>query len=121
MNCGPCTFPVAPPQTVSNRPASVYKRYADEMPRDRSGTMTYLLNPKASMREHHSANSRRGKHNYNRNGHHSDKEGNRNAHSKSRAAGAAKVITRMENQCSSLTNWELLLVKVQLREALWLT
>ncbi|KAK8693600.1 hypothetical protein V6N13_071177 [Hibiscus sabdariffa] len=85
MNYGPCAFPVAP-QSISNGPASAYQLYADEMPRYRSGTGTYLPNPKASMIERQSANSRRGKHNYNRNGYHGDREGNWNVNSKSRAA-----------------------------------
>ncbi|KAK8702453.1 hypothetical protein V6N13_020808 [Hibiscus sabdariffa] len=86
MNYGPCAFPVAP-QSISNRPASVYQQYADEMPRYRSGTGTYLPNPKSSMIERQSANSRRGKHNSDRNGYHGDSEGNWNVNSKSRAAG----------------------------------
>ncbi|XWS76888.1 hypothetical protein CRYUN_Cryun01aG0216600 [Craigia yunnanensis] len=87
MNYGPRIFPVTPLQSVSNRPASRYQRYVDEMPRYRSGTGTYLPNPKVSMRERHTANTRRGKYNYDRNDHHGDREGNWNVNSKSRAAG----------------------------------
>lgn len=45
MSYGPRLVPVAPLQTLSNRPTSVYQRYVDEMPRYRSGTGTYLPNP----------------------------------------------------------------------------
>ncbi|TYH56790.1 hypothetical protein ES332_D08G045500v1 [Gossypium tomentosum] len=86
MNYGPHVLPVAPLQSVSNRPAT-FQRYVDEMPRYHSGTGTYLPNPKVSMRERSSANTRRGKYNPDRNDHHGDKEGNLNANTKSRAAG----------------------------------
>ncbi|MBA0753357.1 hypothetical protein Gogos_022293 [Gossypium gossypioides] len=90
MNYGPRIFPVAPLQSVSSRPASLYQRYVDEMPRYRSGTGTYLPNPKASVRERHSANSRREKHNYDRNGQQGDREGNWSGNSKYRAAGCSQ-------------------------------
>lgn len=45
MSYGPRLVPVAPLQSLSNRPTSVYQRYIDEMPRYRSGTGTYLPNP----------------------------------------------------------------------------
>ncbi|KAB1205914.1 hypothetical protein CJ030_MR7G027901 [Morella rubra] len=45
MSYGPRIVPVAPLQSVSNRPAAVYQCYVDEMPRYRSGTGTYLPNP----------------------------------------------------------------------------
>ncbi|XVF33186.1 hypothetical protein REPUB_Repub17cG0146800 [Reevesia pubescens] len=45
MNYGPRIVPVTPLQSVSNRPASVYQQYVDEMPRYRGGTGTYLPNP----------------------------------------------------------------------------
>ncbi|KAK8570387.1 hypothetical protein V6N13_003070 [Hibiscus sabdariffa] len=87
INYGPRVVPVTPLQSVSNRPANVYQRYVDEMPKYRSGTGTYLPNPKVSMRERHSANPRRGKYNYDRNDHHGDRDGNWNLNSKSRSAG----------------------------------
>ncbi|XP_015888728.2 uncharacterized protein LOC107423652 isoform X1 [Ziziphus jujuba] len=90
MSYGPRLVPVAPLQSLSNRPTSVYQRYVDEMPRYRSGTGTYLPNPKVSVRERHdrhSTSSRRGSYNYDRNDHHSDREGNWNASSKLRASG----------------------------------
>lgn len=45
MSYGPRFVPVAPLQSVSNRPAAVFPRYGDEIPRYRSGTGTYLPNP----------------------------------------------------------------------------
>ncbi|XVE73726.1 hypothetical protein DITRI_Ditri11bG0141700 [Diplodiscus trichospermus] len=101
VNYGPRIVPVTPLQSVSNRPAGAYQQYVDEMPRYRSGTGTYLPNPKVSMRERHSANTRRGKYNYDRNDHHGDREGNWNATSKSRAAG--RNHSRNQNDKSRLT------------------
>ncbi|EOX95734.1 Poly(A) RNA polymerase cid14, putative [Theobroma cacao] len=101
MNYGPRVVPVTPFQSVSNRPASVYQRYADEMPRYRGGTGTYLPNPKVPMRERHSTNTRRGKYNYDRNDHHGDREGNWTANSKSRAAGRSH--SRNQNEKSRFT------------------
>ncbi|XVE77267.1 hypothetical protein DITRI_Ditri13aG0048500 [Diplodiscus trichospermus] len=103
MNYGSCIVPVAPLQSVSNRAAtaSVYQRYVDEMPRYRGGTGTYLPNPKVSMRERNSANTRRGKYNYDRNDHHGDREGNWNTNSKSRAAGRSH--SRNQNEKSRFT------------------
>ncbi|KAL4379905.1 hypothetical protein GQ457_02G001120 [Hibiscus cannabinus] len=104
MNYGPRVVPVTPLQSVSNRPANVYQRYVDEMPRYRSGTGTYLPNPvsqKVSMRERHSANARRGKYSYDRNDHHGDRDGNWNANSKSRAAGRSH--SRNQNEKSRFT------------------
>ncbi|XP_062000926.1 uncharacterized protein LOC133718129 isoform X1 [Rosa rugosa] len=87
MNYGPRVVPVAAPhQSVSSRPASVYQRYVDEIPRYRSGTGTYLPNPKVSVRDRHTSSARRGSYNYDRNDHHGDREGNWNANSKSRAS-----------------------------------
>ena len=45
MGYGPRIVPVAPLQTMSNRPTGVYQRYVEEMPRYRTGTGTYLPNP----------------------------------------------------------------------------
>lgn len=88
MNYGSRIVPVAAPlQSVSNRPASAYQRYVDEIPRYRSGTGTYLPNPKVSVRDRHTSSARRGSYNYDRNDHHGDREGNWNANSKSRASG----------------------------------
>ncbi|XP_061349839.1 uncharacterized protein LOC133295070 isoform X1 [Gastrolobium bilobum] len=87
MSCGPRLVPVAPLQSVSNRPTNIYQRFADDMPRYRSGTGTYLPNPKVSARDRHSTNTRRGNYNYDRNDHHGDREGNWNMNSKLRATG----------------------------------
>ncbi|GLT79760.1 hypothetical protein SLA2020_512370 [Shorea laevis] len=87
VSYSPRFVPVAPLQSVSNRPASVYQRYADEMPRYRSGTGTYLPNPKVSGRERHSASTRRGNYSHDRSYHHGDREGNWNMGSKARSAG----------------------------------
>lgn len=74
--------PVSPVQPISNGPASIY--HVDEMPRYRSGTGTYLPNPKVSARERHSSNMRKGNYSYDRGDHHADREGNWNVASKSR-------------------------------------
>ncbi|KAL2468862.1 nucleotidyltransferase [Forsythia ovata] len=77
-------IPAAPLQSVSSRPPNVYQHYTNGMPRYRSGTGTYLPNPKFSARERHSSGTRRGSYNYDRNDNNGDREGNPNAHSKSR-------------------------------------
>ncbi|XP_054780559.1 uncharacterized protein LOC129288161 [Prosopis cineraria] len=86
MNYGPRLVPVAPLQSALNRPANVYQRFADGMPRYRSGTGTYLPNPKVSARDRQST-TRRGNYNYERSEHHGDREGNWNMSSKLRATG----------------------------------
>ncbi|KAK4268868.1 hypothetical protein QN277_022098 [Acacia crassicarpa] len=86
MDYGPRLVPVAPLQSVLNRPANIYQRFADEMPRYRSGTGTYLPNHRASARDRESAN-RRGNSNYERSEHHGYREGNWNVNSKMRASG----------------------------------
>ncbi|KAM7275019.1 hypothetical protein ACFE04_016885 [Oxalis oulophora] len=77
MSYVPQLVPVGPPQSVSSRPVNVYQHFADEIPRHRSGTGTYLPNPKTTVRDRH-ANSRRGNYNnsYERNDHHSGRESN---------------------------------------------
>lgn len=87
MSYGPHLVPVAPLQSAANRPAGVYQRYADKMPRYRSGTGTYLPNPKVSARERHSTSTRRGNYSYDRTDHHGDREGNWNMGPKQRGAG----------------------------------
>ncbi|KAL2251816.1 UNVERIFIED_CONTAM: hypothetical protein Sindi_2303900 [Sesamum indicum] len=77
--------PMAPLQSVSSRPPNMYQRYMDDMPRYRSGTGTYLPNPKVSVRERHSSSTRRGSYNHDRNDNYGDREGNWNT-TKSRAA-----------------------------------
>lgn len=84
MNYGPRLVPAAPLQSVSNRPTAVYQQYVDELPRHRSGTGTYLPNPKASVRDRHSSGTRRNSYNYDRSDH-ADREGNWNT-AKARAA-----------------------------------
>ncbi|XAR62974.1 Polynucleotide adenylyltransferase [Bertholletia excelsa] len=86
MTYGPRLIPFTPLSSVSNRPPNIYQQYVDEMPRYRSGTGTYLPNPKVSVKDRHSSTARRG--NYNDRGdNHGDKEGNWNVHTKSRAGG----------------------------------
>ncbi|KAL5796030.1 hypothetical protein ACOSQ2_000850 [Xanthoceras sorbifolium] len=87
MSYGPRIVPATPLQSASNRPAGVYQRYIDEMPRYRGGTGTYLPNPKVSARDRHSTNTRRGNYSHDRVDHHGDREGNWNVNSKSRASG----------------------------------
>ncbi|KAI3741372.1 hypothetical protein L1987_59044 [Smallanthus sonchifolius] len=79
MNYGPRLVPVAPYQSGPNRHPNVYQHYAEDMPRYRSGTGTYLPNPKVGVRDR----SRRGNFNYNRSDNHGDRDGN----SKPRASG----------------------------------
>lgn len=45
MNYGPRVLPISPLQSVSNRPPNMFQHYADDIPRYRSGTGTYLPNP----------------------------------------------------------------------------
>ncbi|KAL3517280.1 hypothetical protein ACH5RR_024182 [Cinchona calisaya] len=87
MGYGPRLVPVSPLQSVSNRPPNVYQRYVEDVPRYRSGTGTYLPNPKVSPRDRHSSGGRRGNYNYERSDSYGDREGNWNGNSKSRAAG----------------------------------
>ncbi|GAB2291096.1 hypothetical protein Dimus_025351 [Dionaea muscipula] len=90
MSYGPRLVPVAPVPSVSNRTRSIYQQYADELPRYRSGTGTYLPNPKASARERHSSGTRRTNNNYDRGERHhgtTDREGIWTGNPKSRASG----------------------------------
>ncbi|XP_021611979.1 uncharacterized protein LOC110614668 isoform X2 [Manihot esculenta] len=89
MSYGPRLVPVAPLQSVSNRPGGVYQHYVDEMPRYRSGTGTYLPNP-VSVRDRHSTNTRKGNYSYDRSDHHGEREGNWNVNSKPRASGRGR-------------------------------
>ncbi|XP_019455941.1 PREDICTED: uncharacterized protein LOC109356832 isoform X1 [Lupinus angustifolius] len=98
MSYGPRLFPVAQP-SVSNRPATyIYQRFADDMPRYRSGTGTYLPNPKVSSRGRHSTSTRRGNYNHDRGDHHGDREGNMN--SKVRATGRSHNRNQTEKPSS---------------------
>ncbi|KAL8494938.1 hypothetical protein ACS0TY_019201 [Phlomoides rotata] len=86
-NYGQHLVPVtAPLQSISSRHPNIYQTYVDDMPRYRSGTGTYLPNPKLSVRDRHSAGGRRGNYNHDRNDYIDDREGSWNANSKSRAA-----------------------------------
>ncbi|XP_057533253.1 uncharacterized protein LOC130811094 isoform X1 [Amaranthus tricolor] len=85
VSYGSPLMPFGPVQPVPSRPSTVYQRYADELPRYRCGTGTYLPNPKASVRDRHSSGSRRNNYNYDRSDH-SDREGNWNV-AKAKAAG----------------------------------
>ncbi|GAB2271798.1 hypothetical protein Dimus_006629 [Dionaea muscipula] len=90
MSYGRRLVPVAPIPSLSNRTSSVYQRYADELPRYRSGTGTYLPSPKpSSARERQSSGTRRSNYNnnYDRNEHHVDREGSWTSNPKSRAGG----------------------------------
>ncbi|KAJ0572631.1 putative polynucleotide adenylyltransferase [Helianthus annuus] len=80
MNYGPRLVPVPPLQSVPNRPPNVYQHYVEDMPRyNRSGTGTYLPNPKVAARDR----PRRGNFNYDRTDSHGDRDGN----SKPRGSG----------------------------------
>ncbi|KAJ4728136.1 putative Poly(A) RNA polymerase cid14 [Melia azedarach] len=100
MNYGPRLVPVAPLQSASNRPAGVYQRYIDEMPRYRGGTGTYLPNPKVSARDRHSTSTRRGNYSHDRSDHHVEREGNWNVNSKSRASGRSHNRNQAEKSSS---------------------
>ncbi|XP_059634349.1 uncharacterized protein LOC132276768 isoform X2 [Cornus florida] len=101
MSCGSRLVPVAPLQSVSNRPPNVYQRYTDDTPRYRSGTGTYLPNP-VSVRDRHSSGNRRGNYNHDRSDNHSDREGNWNMTSKSRSAGRGRDRSQTEKSNSRL-------------------
>ncbi|KAJ8634494.1 hypothetical protein MRB53_008761 [Persea americana] len=78
---------VAPLQPGFNRPVGVFQRFGDDLPRYRSGTGTYLPNPKVPFRDRHSSTkSHWGNYNYDKNDHHGDRGGNWNFSSKSRPA-----------------------------------
>ncbi|RDY14753.1 hypothetical protein CR513_00126, partial [Mucuna pruriens] len=98
MSYGPHLVPVAPFHSVSNRPANIYQRFVEEIPRYRSGTGTYLPNPKVSIR--HSASTRRGNHNFDRSDQHGDREGNWNSNSKSRTSGRSHNRSQTEKSSS---------------------
>ncbi|CAH9092990.1 unnamed protein product [Cuscuta epithymum] len=77
---GPRLVPVSPVQSVPDRPANMFQRYADEIPRYRSGTGTYLPNhPKVSARDRSSSGTRRGSYNNERSDNGGDREGNWNS------------------------------------------
>ncbi|XP_009603363.1 uncharacterized protein LOC107768201 isoform X1 [Nicotiana tabacum] len=104
----PRILPISPLQCDSNKPPNMLQHYVDEMPRYRSGTGTYLPNPKASVRDRHSSGTRRGNYNHDRNDNFGDREGNWNANSKSRAGGrnynrsqSEKLNSRLDRPASS--------------------
>ncbi|OIS99754.1 PREDICTED: uncharacterized protein LOC109231331 [Nicotiana attenuata] len=108
MSYGPRILPISPLQSVSNRPPNMLQHYVAEMPRYRSGTGTYLPNPKASVRDRHSSGTRRGNYNHDRNDNYGDREGNWNANSKSRAgwrnynrSQSEKLNSRLDRPVSS--------------------
>ncbi|EYU32228.1 hypothetical protein ABFS82_02G173400 [Erythranthe guttata] len=99
-NYGQRLVPVASPlQSVSSRHPNMYQSYIDDMPRYRSGTGTYLPNPKVSVRERHSSGNRRGNYNYDRSDSFSDRDGNWNANPKPR--GAARGHARGQSDKSN--------------------
>ncbi|KDP28501.1 hypothetical protein JCGZ_14272 [Jatropha curcas] len=99
MSYGPRLVPVAPLQSISNRPGVGYQHYVDELPRYRSGTGTYLPNP-VLVRDRHSTTSRKGNYSYDRSDHHGDREGNWNVNSKPRAAGRSHNRNQAEKSSS---------------------
>ncbi|GMH00427.1 hypothetical protein Nepgr_002266 [Nepenthes gracilis] len=101
MGYGQHLVPVAPAQSVSNRLPNVYQ-YVDELPRHRSGTGTYLPNPKALVRDRHSSGTRRSNYNYDRNEHRGDREGNWYTNSKSRATGSSHSHSHADKSSSRL-------------------
>ncbi|KAE8646213.1 uncharacterized protein LOC101209112 isoform X3 [Cucumis sativus] len=100
LGYGSRLVPVAPLQSVSNRP-NIYQHYIDEMPRHRSGTGTYLPNPKASARERQ--NARRGNFSYERSDSHGERDGNWNITSKSRASGRRGQVDKPNSRLDRLS------------------
>ncbi|OIV95048.1 hypothetical protein TanjilG_10868 [Lupinus angustifolius] len=100
MSHGPRLVHVAPLHPVSNRPDNISQHLADEMPRYRSGTGTYLPNAKASVRDLHSTSSRRGNYNYDRSDNHGDREGNSVTNSKSRTTGRGHNRSQIDKSSS---------------------
>ncbi|XP_008461521.1 uncharacterized protein LOC103500093 isoform X1 [Cucumis melo] len=100
LGYGSRLVPVAPLQSVSNRP-NIYQHYIDEMPRHRSGTGTYLPNPKASARERQ--NARRGNFSYERSDSHGERDGNWNVTSKSRTSGRPGQVDKPNSRLDRLS------------------
>ncbi|KAL9245414.1 hypothetical protein vseg_019072 [Gypsophila vaccaria] len=94
MSYGHRLVPVTSLQSDPSRPSAGYQRYPDELPTYRSGTGTYLPNPKAFAKDRHFSGARRNGHNHDRSDH-SDREGNWNA-AKSRAAGRSQNRSQAE-------------------------
>ncbi|MCL7046419.1 hypothetical protein MKW94_016726 [Papaver nudicaule] len=87
---GPRLIPVSQFQPGPQRSNGVYQRYVDESPRYRGGTGTYLPNRKVPFRERQSSSIRNHKvnnNNYDRNEHHSEREGTWNMGFRQRSAG----------------------------------
>ncbi|KAK1275552.1 hypothetical protein QJS04_geneDACA001543 [Acorus gramineus] len=86
MSYDPQLEPILPHEHGSNWPSGLHHHYGDDAHRYRSGTGTYLPNPKVSFRNQRHSNSRnhRGYYNHDRNDH-ADRQGNW-INSKSRAA-----------------------------------
>ncbi|KAL0560343.1 hypothetical protein IC582_000744 [Cucumis melo] len=99
LGYGSRLVPVAPLQSVSNRP-NIYQHYIDEMPRHRSGTGTYLPNP-ASARERQ--NARRGNFSYERSDSHGERDGNWNVTSKSRTSGRPGQVDKPNSRLDRLS------------------
>ncbi|KAL1211163.1 hypothetical protein V5N11_022760 [Cardamine amara subsp. amara] len=87
MTFTPRLVPVAPVQAVSTRPPNIYPRYVNETPRYRSGTGTYFPNPISPREQRPTSGMRRGNYGHDRNEHHSDREGNWNAGTRTRGPG----------------------------------
>ncbi|KAJ6373643.1 hypothetical protein OIU78_029344 [Salix suchowensis] len=95
---GPHLIPVSPVHPGSSRQPGFYQHYADNIPRYRAGTGTYLPNPKISYRDRQFSNSRnhRGNNNYDRKDHHDDREGNWNNNSRPRFGGRSQSQNQVE-------------------------
>ncbi|KAJ6748835.1 hypothetical protein OIU79_029840 [Salix purpurea] len=91
---GPHLIPFSPVQLGSSRQAGFYQHYADDLPRYRAGTGTYLPNPKLSFRDRQSSHTRNqgGNYNYDRKDHHEEREGswNNNPRPRSGARGQSQ-------------------------------
>ncbi|XP_047319793.1 uncharacterized protein LOC124923858 [Impatiens glandulifera] len=99
---GPHYLPMAPLQSMPNRPPNVYQRYFEDMPRYRTGTGTYLPNPKNSPRDRQSfGNNRRGNYSHDRSDNGDYREGHWQGNSKSRGAGRNQQNRNQSEKLSS--------------------
>ncbi|KAK9291450.1 hypothetical protein L1049_019398 [Liquidambar formosana] len=90
-------IPVSSLQPGSNSPTGVYQHCAEEIPRYRGGTGTYLPNPKISSRDRQSSYTKNHRGNYyDRRDHHGDREGNWNVNPRPRFAGRGQGRNQVE-------------------------
>ncbi|KAJ7965382.1 Poly(A) RNA polymerase cid14 [Quillaja saponaria] len=92
-------LPLIPIYPGSDSHVSVSQHHADEIPRYRGGTGTYLPTPKLFWdRQSSSTRNHRGSYNYDRKDNHGHREGNWNFNSKPRFAGRGQGRYQVEKQ-----------------------